>query len=45
MMKSIIHLCIKDLDPLKLVFTEPNITFLSLGIHKSSHHKILTYEC
>ena len=32
MMKSIMHLCIKDLDLLKLIFTERNIILLNLKL-------------
>ena len=47
MMKPIMHLCIKICNPLKLIFSEPNITLLNLMSHfknyilaigKSSHH-------
>ena len=30
MMKPIMHLCIRDLDSLKLIFTERNIIWLNL---------------
>ena len=32
MMKPIMQLCIKDLDSLKLIFTEPNIIWLNLKL-------------
>ena len=47
MMKSIMHLCIKDLESVEINIFEPNITLLNsishfknyfLGIGKSSHH-------
>ena len=47
MMKPIMHLCIKDSNPLKLIFSEPSITLLNLisyfknhllRIGKSNHH-------
>ena len=54
MMKPIIYICIKDLESVEINIywtlyhiTELNITFqiLSLGIGKSSHHKVVTYKC
>ena len=37
MMKPVMHLCIKICNPLKLMFSEPNITLLNLISHFKNH--------